>query len=288
MTRPDFELEELLRRDLDGELSAAEAAALEARIAQDPEAGKDAQRLRSAAAALAAAGQVEVPTGMAARVMRQVRAMRRPRPAWRRALDQLLGPAGVIGTEPTTQDGGRLRTLVREGGVMSKRTVVLAAIGLAAVAAIGYFAIHGYPPVGGGTEATVGAAKRYQAEQVKPSDVILEDAERQAFLQSETFDHIVRDPDLRKAVTNAAFQRLVADPATYKLMADPATYKLVADPAFGRLVADPAFDKLMADPAFDKLIADPAFDKLMADPATYKLMADPAIAAALAEGRGKR
>ena len=60
---------------------------------------------------------------------------------------------------------------------MSTKRVLLA-VAAVAVIAIGYIAVNGVPPVGPGTEGTVGAAKRYQAPQIAEGDVQVADAER--------------------------------------------------------------------------------------------------------------
>ena len=70
--------------------------------------------------------------------------------------------------------------------------------GVAAAAAIllGVFVIKGFPPVGHGTEGTVGAAKKYEAPQIAANDVVVGDASVQEFLQSEDFDRLAKDPEL--------------------------------------------------------------------------------------------
>ena len=54
---------------------------------------------------------------------------------------------------------------------MSKRILLI--VGALAVIALGYFGVRGYPPVDQGAEGTVGAAKRYEAEQIASKDVVL-------------------------------------------------------------------------------------------------------------------
>ena len=71
--------------------------------------------------------------------------------------------------------------------------------GLAAAATITFavFAMKGFPPAGYGTEGTIGAAKKYQAQQLADKDVVLGDAAVQEFLQSDTFDRLMKDPNAR-------------------------------------------------------------------------------------------
>jgi hypothetical protein len=76
--------------------------------------------------------------------------------------------------------------------------------GVAAAAAIllGVFVIRGFPPVGRGTEGTVGAAKKYEAPQIAAKDVVVGDASVQEFLQSEEFDRLAKDPEARSVLTS--------------------------------------------------------------------------------------
>ena len=52
-----------------------------------------------------------------------------------------------------------------------KSKQVLLAVGVLALAALGYFVIKGVPTVGTGAEGTIGAAQRYNAEQIHKEDV---------------------------------------------------------------------------------------------------------------------
>src|SRR3954469_3849486 len=81
---------------------------------------------------------------------------------------------------------------VAGGGVIMGRKVMW---GLAAAAAVVFaiFAVRGYPSVGSGTEATVNPAQRAQATQLASNDVVLGDADAQAFLQSDVFDRLIKD-----------------------------------------------------------------------------------------------
>ena len=85
--------------------------------------------------------------------------------------------------------------------------------GLAAVATItlGVFLVKGFPPVGGGTEGTIGAAKQYQAQQLADKDVVLGDAAVQEFLQSDTFDRLIKDPNARNLIADARMRTELQD-----------------------------------------------------------------------------
>lgn len=88
----------------------------------------------------------------------------------------------------------------------SRNSIVAGVIVLAA--AVGFLAwkgVLGYPPKG--TEGSIGAAKRYQAEQISPADVQLNDPQTQAFIQSDLFHRMQTDADFRKAVVDGSLDR---------------------------------------------------------------------------------
>src|SRR6185295_2596128 len=79
-----------------------------------------------------------------------------------------------IAEQPTTVgrwSGGRVMANKAFWGIAAAAAVLIV-VGL----------VVGYPPVGKGIEGTIGAAKRYQAEQIKKEDVKTTDGELQAFL----------------------------------------------------------------------------------------------------------
>ena len=116
-----------------------------------------------------------------------------------------------------------LRTvrLASGGGGMSSRNALL---GIAAVAvlAIGYFAVTGFPPTGPGAEGTVGAAKKYQSEQISAKDVQLQNPEVQRVLQSDAFHKLVTNPQTRSILTSKEFQKAMAAAEVQGLVAQAA------------------------------------------------------------------
>jgi hypothetical protein len=84
---------------------------------------------------------------------------------------------------------------------------------VAAVAAVALVTLKvvGYPPVQQGTEATIGAAQRYQESQVSAADVKVEDQQFQAFLQSDLFRQLVNDKAAQNALKNQDLQKALAD-----------------------------------------------------------------------------
>jgi hypothetical protein len=100
-------------------------------------------------------------------------------------------------------------TFMRRGSTMAKKVLW----SVAAVAAVALVALRvaGYPPVEEGTEATIGAAQRYQAPQIAAADVKVEDQQFQSFLQSDLFRQLVNDKAAQEALKNQDLQRALAD-----------------------------------------------------------------------------
>jgi hypothetical protein len=107
----------------------------------------------------------------------------------------------------------------RRGSTMAKK-VLWTMVAAAAVALI-TLRIAGYPPVENGTEATIGAAERYQSQQISNADVKTNDAQLQAFMQSDLFHKLATDKAAREALKNKDFQRAMADASVRAALARP-------------------------------------------------------------------
>ena len=139
-------------------------------------------------------------------------------------LDQLLhelSPAepppdlvsAVMARVDSLTDRGARQTSVRTNGVtfMTTRKAmwVLAA---AAAVVLAVFIVTGFPKVDRGTEATIGAAQRYQAQQLSNKDVVVGDTQIQEFLQSETFDRLMKDESARRLLSNQSVRQALSNP----------------------------------------------------------------------------
>ena len=105
----------------------------------------------------------------------------------------------------------------KRGEIMAKKVLWI----VAATAALALIAMRlvGYPPVGKGTEATIGAAQRYQSPQISSADVKTEDAQLQAFLQSDLFRQLTTDKTAREALKNKDLQKALQEPAVRAALA---------------------------------------------------------------------
>jgi hypothetical protein len=122
------------------------------------------------------------------------------------------------------------------------------------------FAMTGWPPVEGGIEGDITQAKRYQAQQLSSKDVVLEDTEAHRFIQSDTFDRLLKDPDARRLLNNPDIRLRLSDAA----VSDPTFKNLLGDPAVGRALATPVFQAAVASPGFRAALLDLHFAFAMA------------------------
>src|SRR5437867_3537270 len=84
-------------------------------------------------------------------------------------------------------------------------------LGLVVVAVAGIAVAHytgGFPPKSG-LEGTIGAAKRYQATQITDKDVVLQDPQIVALLQSDLFHKVIATPEFKKLSQTEEFWQLV-------------------------------------------------------------------------------
>jgi hypothetical protein len=107
----------------------------------------------------------------------------------------------------------------KRGEIMAKK--VLWIVAAAAAVALITMRFVGYPPVEKGTEATIGAAQRYQSPQISSADVKTQDPQLQAFLQSDLFRQLTTDKAARQALKNKDFQRALSDPAVRAALVRP-------------------------------------------------------------------
>jgi hypothetical protein len=115
----------------------------------------------------------------------------------------------------------------KRGENMAKKVLWI----VAATAALALIAMRlvGYPPVEKGTEATIGAAQRYQSPQISSADVKTEDAQLQAFLQSDVFRQLTTDKVARQALRNKDFQKALQDPAVRAALVSSDVRRVIGD-----------------------------------------------------------
>src|SRR6185436_2019996 len=128
------------------------------------------------------------------------------------------------------------------GDTVIKKVLIGTVVAAAIILGIAYWT--GYPPVPGeGTEATVGAAQRYQATQMSDKDVVLGDAAAQKFLQSEGFDRLIKNEKARAFLKKAS-----KDPQLLSALTSPQLVALMREQRVAELLAKDNLVALMRHP----------------------------------------
>jgi hypothetical protein len=216
-------------------------------------------------------------------------------------LDQLLhdlGPAepppGLVSdvmdrVSSLANRGAARPSSVRANGVtfMNSRKAmwVLAA---AAAVVLGIFIVKGFPVVDHGTEATIGAAKRYQAEQLSNKDVTVGDTQVQDFLQSDTFDRLIKDDSARHLLSDRSVRAALSNPELASLMSDNAIRATLVNAdvqaafADSRLLAalSQGLDAGLHANVVNKAVTDAA----LSSEVVHHILADASLVAALRNG----
>jgi len=167
------------------------------------------------------------------------------------------------------------QTPVGRGEKMGKK--VLWGVMAAAAALIVTFMIEGFPPGDNGSVGTIGAAKRYQADQIAREDVKTDDAALQTFLQSDAFNTLTTDKASRMVLANKDFRSAVADPAVRAALASPAVVRALAIPAVAQALANPNVMQALATPAVAQAMNSAAFQQALAQQGVQAALASQAF-----------
>lgn len=149
---------------------------------------------------------------------------------------------------------------------MSSKRLVVGVGALVAVALVVAVWKGAFPPRSG-MEGTIGAAKRYQSEQIATGDVALSDSDIQDLLQSDLFHQIVTDASfremymkqseaLRTVLTDARFRDLVGKQGFAEVMRSDVFRQAVEQNKYELLQKASATDfqksRLASEPTLDK------------------------------------
>jgi Flp pilus assembly protein TadD len=142
---------------------------------------------------------------------------------------------------------------------------IMLGIAVAAATLIVTFAITGWPPVSNGVAGDITQAKRYQAQQLTTKDVVLEDTEAHRFIQSDTFDRLLKDEGARRFLNNPDVRVRLIDPQVLAAVGDVTLRSAIEDPALRKALNDPAVANALARPAFQAALASPGFRAALQD-----------------------
>ena len=96
----------------------------------------------------------------------------------------------------------------------NKSKVILAAAGVAVIAAGAYGLGRVYPPIGE-TSGTIAPAERYRSSQVDANGVSLGDTEIPKLMQTDAFELMVKDPAFRALASDPGFAALAQNPQAF-------------------------------------------------------------------------
>ncbi len=205
---------------------------------------------------------------------------------------ELVGQVMWRTKHQSVQNNSRRRTAGRkEEGLDMAKKVLIGLIGIAAAGLLIAY-IGGGVPATTGTEGTIGAAQRYNAEQIKKSDVTVENPALATFMQSDVFEKLSRDkmavaalasPEVQKALANAQISAALADSTLAQALLDVNVQAALANPALAQALASPDLQKALIDAQANGTgLSAAGLNKLGLDSQLAAALANPALAQALA------
>jgi hypothetical protein len=272
--------DELLHRALDGALSAEEAKGLQIRLAAEPALAARAEELGRVGAMVNELGGEAPPSGFSDRVMAEVASASHPRTAWHWRLASLPGTIGrqlFPWSAHRSEQGDHFSDSFRRagmagGGVIVAKKVLWGVAGLAVVVILAVVYFNGRT-VDQGAQGAIGAADRYRGAQ--PSSVDAKTGSAEAFLQSDTFDKIIKNKDVRNLLGDADICALLADDAVQTALKDEGTLMALQDVEVQAALKAPGAQMFLNDKnAAAMLVADQevaALRKLSGDDQTAAL-----------------
>ena len=235
----------------------------------------------------------EPPAGLTETVMKRVTLVEAGLSKWRRwrrarhsrRVTNFLSQHGVGSSQ--TKEG---RQAAVQGGGIVRTKILWGVTGLAAMALVSIF-VFGYPPINNsGTEGSIGAAQRYQGATLSMKDVKVPDSEVQQFIQSDTFDRLLKDSTARNALMamfkDQALATAMSNAAVQMALADPATREELMSPAMKQLFSsNDALLEALGKPGVQGLFANAAALHILMEPAMIEALAKPTVEANLAAGK---
>ena len=180
-------------------------------------------------------GEAVPPPGFTASVMRRVAEADGRMSMWRRWRRRSVAASYTQQTQRNNSIGGDI--------VIKKVLISTVAI---AVALLGVAYFTGYPPIlNDATQGSIGTAQRYSGKQMSDKDVVLGDAAAQEFLQSDTFNRLMKNPEavalLRRAISDTEARTAMASADMRQMLENAEIRALLIRPEFAGVLARPAF-----------------------------------------------
>ena len=165
------------------------------------------------------------------------------------------------------------------GGVIVAKKALWGIAGLAVIVILAVVYFNGTRAVDQGAQGTIGAADRYRGAQ--PSSVAAKAGDAQAFLQSDTFDKLVKDKDVRNLLANHVACAALANVSVAQALTKASLQDAMADGAAQAALGTRAMQDAMEDGAVQAALGGRAMQDAMADDAIQAALRGPALQFAL-------
>jgi hypothetical protein len=153
----------------------------------------------------------------------------------------------------------------------NKKAVII--VSLVAVAVIvGFVALRGTWPPGSGTEGAIGAANRYSSPQITDTDVKIQDADIQAFIQSDLFHKMATNPEFRKMVTEQSFRDVASMEAYQTIVENKDQAQSLGNKEFANYLSQPQTMELVTNEAFVKVASECNMAEVLHQPKFFELV----------------
>ena len=155
---------------------------------------------------------------------------------------------------------------------MNNKKAVIAVGALAVAVVAGFISLRGTWPPGQGTEGAIGAANRYSSTQITADDVKLQDADIQAFIQSDVFHKIATNPEFRRMINEQSFRDVAPSAAYQAIVENKAQAQSLANKEFANYLVQPGTVALVTSEAFAKVTKGYNMAEVLQNPKFYELV----------------
>jgi hypothetical protein len=155
--------------------------------------------------------------------------------------------------------------------VNNKKAVIIVSV-VAVAVIVGFVALRGTWPPGSGTEGAIGAANRYSSPQITDTDVKLQDADMQAFIQSDLFHKLATNTEFRNMVKEASFRDVAANKSYQSIVENKDQAQSLANKDFANYLVQPGTVALVTNEAFIKVASECNLVELLNQPKLYQLI----------------
>lgn len=128
---------------------------------------------------------------------------------------------------------------------MSNKKWIVSGIVVVAGVVLFFATRAGYGP--GGTEGTIGAAQRYQSQQVSGADISLDNPQVAEFIQSDTFRKLATNDAFREAAKSESFNRFLAAEGLREASARQDMARVLESASVQELLKDEALSAALTD-----------------------------------------